>query len=576
MKPRCIRTKSIVLYGESSTPKQGTFKTKSMKVKYKFALVILALGIGAWAYRPAERYFEIAKSLDIFSTLFKEVNTYYVDEVEPKKLVEKGISEMLNTLDPYTDYISEENAESFSILTTGQYAGIGALIGSVNKKTIIRQIYVGFPAYEAGIKVGDELISIDGKSVVGKPTGEASALLKGTPKTEVEVVLRRMGVNDDLTLKIRREKIKVSNIACQQLIDRVGYIKLDDFTPGAAKEVEEALIKLKKEGAKGIILDLRENPGGLLFEAINIVNLFIPKGLDVVSTKGKMEEWNKTYRTLNQPTDPTIPLTVLVSGGSASASEIVAGALQDYDRALLIGEKTFGKGLVQTTRQLPYNTQLKVTTAKYYIPSGRCIQALDYTHRKSDGTVSKVADSLKSAFKTKNGRKVFDGGGLDPDIKIDAGDNIPVLIGLYTNDYFFEYASLFCSKNAPPADWQQFKISEHDYLDFTAWLTSINFKYSTELGNYMKDIDKAATEDKQSEEVMNAIQNLSTKIELAKQNDLVRFKPEIINALEAEIGFHYGLHVGRFRVSADTDLELQKAIQLIADLPQYKKILLVQ
>ncbi len=545
-----------------------------MKKIYKISLSILVIIIGAWAYRPAEKYFEIAKSLDIFSTLFKEVNIYYVDEVDPKKLIDRGISEMLNTLDPYTDYIAEENAESFSIQTTGQYAGIGALIGLVNKKTVIRQTYAGFPAHNAGLKVGDELISIDGKNVQGKPAGEVSALLKGIPKSEVEVVVKRSGSTSDLSFKIKREKIKVSNVVCQELVGDAGYIKLDDFTPGAAREVENAIVRLKKEGAKGIIIDLRDNGGGLMFEAVNIVNLFIPKGLEVVSTKGKVEEWNKTYSTLSQPIDTATPLIVLVSGNSASASEIVAGALQDYDRAVLIGEKTFGKGLVQTTRQLPFKAQLKVTTAKYYIPSGRCIQALDYTNWKSDGTVNRVADSLKSTFKTKNGRTVFDGGGLDPDIKVNSYENIPVLNGLLSGDYFFEYASLFCSKNNAPADLKQLNITEKDYSDFTSWLKSNNFKYSTELERQVKILTEAAKEDIPNEEVMAAIQNLKARIEQTKENDLVQFKSEITAALKSEIGFHYGLHTGRFLVSAGSDMELQKAIQVIADSPQYKKILL--
>src|SRR6478752_3565470 len=392
---------------------------RSMSRRAKF-LGLIAVMVVALAFSfPGERYFDIAKSLDIFATLFKEVNAYYVDDVDPKKLISTGISGMLESLDPYTDYIPEEDLEAFSIQTTGQYAGIGALIGVVNKKIVVTNPYEGFPAYNAGVRVGDELISVDGKNVQGKATSETSALLKGKPKTEVELVLRREGKKDDLHFKIVRDKIKVSNVVYQGIVEGdIGYLKLDDFTPGAGKEVEEAVIKLKEKGAKKIILDLRDNPGGLLYEAVNIVNVFIPKGLEVVATKGKVQDGNKSYVTLNNPIDTEIPLAVLTSNGSASASEIVAGALQDYDRAVLVGQKTFGKGLVQTTRQLAYKAQLKVTTAKYYIPSGRCIQALDYTHRKKDGTVEKFADSLKSEFKTKGGRKVFDGGGLDPDVLV--------------------------------------------------------------------------------------------------------------------------------------------------------------
>ena len=420
---------------------------------------------------PGEKYFDIAKNLDIFASLFNEVNTNYVDEIDPKKLINTGIRGMLESLDPYTDYIAEEDLEAFSIQMTGQYAGVGALIGVVNKKTVVTEPYEGFPAFKAGIRVGDELISVDGKDVKGKSTGETSSLLKGNPDTEVEIVVRRLGQKEALHFKIKRENIKISNVVYKGILDgNIGYIKLDEFTRGAGKEVGDALVKLKETGAKKIILDLRDNPGGLLYQAIDIVNIFIPKGVEVVSTKGKVQEWNKTYSTLNNPVDAKIPLAVITSSGSASASEIVAGALQDYDRAILIGQKTFGKGLVQETRQLPYNTQLKITTAKYYIPSGRCIQALDYSHRKSDGSVVKVADSLKSEFKTKAGRKVYDGGGLDPDLPVKDEVLGDITIELITSGLIFEYATTYCSEHAVPVSMKNFVLSDAEYNAFAAWL----------------------------------------------------------------------------------------------------------
>ena len=342
------------------------------KLTWLISLVVLSASIVAFR-EPAERYFDIAKSLDIFATLFKEVNAYYVDEIEPEKLIRKSIDGMLESLDPYTDFIPEEEIESFRITTTGQYGGIGALIGVINNKTVITDPYPGFPAYKAGLKVGDEIIAVDGIPVTGKSTADISNLLKGQPRTEVSVTIRRYGV-PDFTTTIKREKINISNLAYHGMIEPgVGYIKLDDFTPGAGKEVADAVMALKQQGAEKLILDLRDNPGGLLHEAVNVVSIFVPKGSEVVSTRGKVAEWNKKYTTLNNPIDTAIPLAVLTSEGSASASEIVAGALQDYDRAVLVGKKTFGKGLVQTTRSLSYNSQLKVTTAKYYIPSGRCI-----------------------------------------------------------------------------------------------------------------------------------------------------------------------------------------------------------
>jgi carboxyl-terminal processing protease len=535
-------------------------------VRRKLALLTIILIASAFAYRPAEKYFEIAKNLDIFSTLFKEVNTLYVDEIDPKKLIDTGIGEMLNTLDPYTNYIPEEQTESFSSQVTGQYAGIGALVGTVNKKTIIRQTYVGFPAHTGGIKVGDELLAVDGKDVKGKSASDVSALLKGVPKSDVEVVVNREG-SGKVTFKLKREKIKVSNVVVAEKIGTAGYIKMDDFTPGAAKEVEDAMKKLKKDGATSIILDLRENLGGLMFEAVNIVNLFIPKGLEVVSTKGKVEDWNKTYRTLSAPVDTEIPIVVLVSENTASASEIVAGALQDYDRAVLVGKKTFGKGLVQTTRQLPYKSQLKVTTAKYYIPSGRCIQAMDYTHRKADGTVSKKADSLKVAFKTKAGREVFDGAGLDPDVKF-TRQKITAIEALDFIEFLFEY----CAKNNPPTDLKTFKFSDKDYDDFLQWLKASSFSYSTELELQVKDVEEEAKLS-HDEEVLTSIKALKEKVAQSKNADLVRYKTDIIKALEKEIGFHYSQFPGRFGVSFDTDEELQQAVKVLADQSLYKSFL---
>ena len=524
---------------------------------------------------PTEKYFDIARSLDIFATLFKEVNAFYVDEVDPQKLIKTGIQGMLESLDPYTDYIPEEEQEAFSIQTTGQYAGIGALIGEVNKKTVVRHPYEGFPAFNAGVRVGDEFVSVDGKNVLGKSSAEISALLKGKPKTEVELVMRRAGSREDLQFRIMRDKIKVINVPYQGMINNhVGYIKLDDFTPGAAKEVEAALLKLKAQGAKEIILDLRDNPGGLLHEAVNIVNVFIPKGFEVVQTKGKVQEWNKTYTTLNAPVDTEIPLAILTSGGSASASEIVAGALQDYDRAVLVGQKTFGKGLVQTTRPLSYNAQLKVTTAKYYIPSGRCIQALDYAHRKGDGTVEKFADSLKSEFKTKNGRKVYDGGGLDPDVAVKGEYIGAVTAALISSGLDFEFANKFCADHPePPATFRNFRLSDADYSKFTAWLRAKNFTYSSDLELQMDHLMSVVKNEKYYDELQTQLSALQSKIEQNHTTDLIRFKDEISRVLESEIAFHYRLNKGQAETALDVDPEIRQALQVVSDAAAYQKML---
>lgn len=548
------------------------------KGRKRMALVLVStIALVAFVAPPAEKYFEIAKSLDIFSTLFKEVNAYYVDEVDPKKLIDQGINGMLENLDPYTVYISEDEQESFSIQTTGQYAGIGALIGIVNNKTVVTHPYLGFPAYRAGVKVGDEFISVDGQNMKGKPSSAVSAALKGKPKTEVEIVLHRPGLKDDIKFKIQRERIKISNVVYSGLVDATtGYIKLDDFTPGASKEVEEAVVKLKNAGAKKLILDLRDNPGGLLYEAINIVNIFIPKNKEVVSTKGKATEWNKTYVTLNEPVDTEIPLAILTSGGSASAAEIVAGSLQDYDRAVLIGEKTFGKGLVQTTRPLAYNAQLKVTTAKYYIPSGRCIQALDYTHREKDGTVNRVADSLKVAFKTAHGRKVFDGGGLDPDVKIEPETFGSAASELLTSGLMFEYASMYCAANPAPASLKGFRLTDAEYAKFVSWIKSQKFEYTDALEKRADELIAAAKTEKYYNELSASLTDLKSKIISNRENDFTKFRKEISELVEMEIAFHYALNAGQAEASIDRDPDVKEAVKVLADQPGYKKLLLPQ
>ena len=377
-------------------------------------------------------------------------------------------------------------------------------------------------------------------------------MLKGQPKTEVVLKIKRLGAKDELTFSIRREKINISNLAYHGLIDPgIGYLKLDDFTPGAGKEVYNAVLSLKKRGATKIILDLRENPGGILNEAVNVVSIFIPKGEEVVSTKGKVKEWNKTYNTLDSPLDKEIPLVVLTSEGSASASEIVAGALQDYDRAVLVGQKTFGKGLVQTTRPLSYNSQLKITTAKYYIPSGRCIQQLDYSHRKQDGTVEKFADSLRTEFTTRNGRKVYDGGGLDPDVKVEDRYLGAVTIALITRGLIFEYATKYSNENAPPKDFKSFELEDSDYNKFVNWVKSQNFPYSTSLEQSSSDLYSAAQDEVYFSNLENQLKSLKNTIESNKANDLARFKSEIKQILEREISFHYAVHKGEVEYSFD-------------------------
>ncbi len=542
-------------------------------MKAKISLAALAC-IALLAFtEQAETYFEIAKNLDIFTNLFREVNAYYVDEVEPKALIQTGIHGMLESLDPYTDFIPEEDLEAFSILTTGQYAGIGALISIINNRNIITQPYENFPAQRAGIRVGDEITSVDGKSVKGKPTSETSALLKGAPGSEVSVVISRQG--KEYSFKLIREQIKISNVAYQGLLDdHIGYIKLDEFTPGASKEIEAAVISLKQQGATRLILDLRDNPGGLLYEAINMVNLFIPKGKEVVATRGKVKEWNKSYAALNTPIDLSTPLVVLIDGGSASAAEIVAGALQDYDRAVLLGQKTFGKGLVQSTRQLPYRAQLKVTTARYYIPSGRCIQALDYSHRNSNGLVERFADSLKTAFRTKSGRTVYDGGGLDPDVIVKREPYGSALVQLAQSGLLFEYATRYCYQHPELKTFRNFKLTDSEYKEFDTWLSGKQFVYSTDLEKQLNGLVEGARDAHRYEELQAYLQSIKNKVTASHAGYMVRFRDEIQPLLEEEIGFHAALHRGRAEASFDHDKELLEAKMILANDSSYQRYLM--
>ncbi|GAB2855781.1 S41 family peptidase [Hymenobacter ruber] len=544
----------------------------------KKLLATLAVGtLGLVSFRAAsdnERYFEIAKNLDIFATLFKEVNTYYVDEVTPAKLVKTGIDAMLRSLDPYTNYIPEDDIEDFRTMTTGQYGGIGASVVKRNGKTVVQSAYEGYPAQKAGLLPGDEILDINGVVVDKKSNSDISKLLKGQANSMVKLMVTRYGQDKPIEIDITRDKIQVDNVPYTGMISGdVGYFQLGGFTVDAGKEVRTAVTKLKEQGAKKIVFDIRDNPGGLLNEAVNISNLFIDKGLDVVSTKGKVTEWNKTYKALDVPLDTQIPIAIITSNRSASASEIVSGVLQDYDRAVLVGERTFGKGLVQATRPLSYNSQLKVTTAKYYIPSGRCIQEIDYAHRADDGTLGKFPDSLRTAFKTTAGRTVYDGGGVAPDIEVQDREIADITRILLQKSYLFDYATRYRAEHPTIVPARQFKLSDVDYQKFVAYLQGKNISYSTDAEKALTDLSKKVKEEKHYDDVKLELEAIRKKVTVNKANDLQRFKPEIKELLEQEIVSRYYFEKGRTEAGFDDDPNIIAAVAVLNDPNRYAALL---
>ncbi|NIK74136.1 carboxyl-terminal processing protease [Thermonema lapsum] len=536
------------------------------------------LGLVLWyAFFPAtaqqkDNAFEIAKNLDIFATLFKEVNTYYVDEVNVNRLMQKAIDAMLSDLDPYTNYISEDRIEDYRTMTTGRYAGIGATIRTQEGKCVIVLPYSGSPAQKAGLKIGDQIVAINGVPTEGKNSDEVSTLLKGQSGTSVELEILRPVTGERKTISITREEIRVSNVPYFGMLNKqVGYIQLSDFTMGASEEVRAAMDSLKKAGARAFILDLRNNPGGLLSEAINVVNLFIPKSELVVSTKGKISEWNKEYFTLNAPYDLESPLAILVNNRSASASEIVAGALQDYDRAILIGQRTFGKGLVQVTRPLSYNAQLKITIAKYYIPSGRCIQAIDYSVHNADGSLYRIPDSLRRSFKTRAGRVVFDGAGLEPDIVIPV-DTLPEICNyLLQNYYIFNYGVDYAARHTLG---QEIKLTSAVLEEFIAWLEKRKFRYTTSHEEYVSILENQLKEAPEIyASVASDLKSLKSKLQTDYRQLIAKHKDCVLELIEDELYKHVYFEKAEALASFDTDREVQKALELLTDTEKYAFIL---
>jgi len=534
-----------------------------MKRKIWIGIVIIALvGVTSLSFTRDEKNFEVAKNLDIYHTLFRELNMFYVDEVNPNKLVKTSIDQMLESLDPYTNYISEDQIEDFRFMTTGEYAGIGALISKQKDKIVIAEPYEGFPAQKFGLKAGDEILEVSGKETKDMSTEDVSSLLKGPANKPVEIKVRRMGTKKPITFNVVREKISINAVPYYGMLDnKTAYIRLSQFTANCSQEVQKAYLEMKDKNPESLVLDLRGNPGGLLMEAVKIVNFFVPQGEEIVSTRGKVSQWDKVYKASAVPMDTTIKIAVLVNRGSASASEIVAGAIQDLDRGIIVGTRTFGKGLVQTTRDLSYNTKLKVTTAKYYIPSGRCIQALDYSHRNEDGSVGVVPDSLITEFTTKKGRKVYDGGGVVPDVKIDPEKLSTLSIELVTRFMVFDFATKYSNENETIPQPEDFEITDDIYTQFTEFVKSSDFKYDSQSQDDFAKLMETAKREKYYGIAESEFEALKAKLEPNLEKDLGEFRSEVSEMLEDEIVSRYYYQKGAIRSSINDDKGIEKAIE---------------
>jgi len=523
--------------------------------------LVVVIGAGILGLSRDEKNFEVAKNLDIYYTLFRELNLFYVDDVNPNKLVKTSIDQMLESLDPYTSYIAEDQIEDFRFMTTGEYAGIGALISKQKDKIVIAEPYEGFPAQKSGLKAGDVLLEVEGKSTSAMNTEDVSNLLKGPANKPVKIKYERFGEKKPVTIDVVREKISIPAVPYFGMLENnTAYIRLSSFTDNCTKEVKDAFIELKKNNPQALILDLRNNPGGLLNEAVDIVNIFVPQGAEIVSTKGKIKQNDRVYKAMSAPLDTNIRIAVLVNSGSASASEIVAGAIQDLDRGIVVGTRTFGKGRVQTTRDLSYNTKLKVTTAKYYIPSGRCIQALDYSHRNDDGSVGNVPDSLITEFKTKKGRKVYDGGGVAPDLKFESEMVSSLSIELINQSLIFDFATRFAVQNPTIASPEEFIVTEETFNKFIAFAKENNFKYESESQNELKELVKMAQREKYYGLAEKEFEALKSKLEPNFEKDAQLFSEEIKELLKDEIVTRYYYQKGAMRSALKDDKGVKKAI----------------
>jgi len=538
--------------------------------RVRIGVLALAAGLLLWAFTtPSDRFFKIAKSLDTFAAVYRLANLNYVDEVGPTELINNAIEPMLSSLDPYTNYIPEDRIEDYRTMSTGEYGGIGAEVQRFDEKLIVTEPFEGYAADKAGLRVGDQILKINGVDISGRSLENIERLLKGQKNGMVDLTIKRPTVAKPMHLEVTYEKVKQKNVPYRGMVnEEVGLIKLTDFTQQAGREVEEALVYLKAQGAEKVILDLRGNPGGLLDEAVNICNVFLPRGLDIVKMRGRFDEWSNDYVSLNDPVDTEIPLAILIDNNSASASEIVSGVLQDYDRGVVIGQRSFGKGLVQTTTSLSYNSQLKVTVAKYYIPSGRCIQEVDYSH-----SIQNIGSSSRETFMTKGGRKVYDGAGIDPEIVTESLNLAPVTEGLIKERLIFDYAVRYRNQkdSIPPAS--EFSLSDAEYREFTKWVADKDFGYKTEVEQKLDMLVESAKYERYFEAMQEQIEQLKAEIARNKAADLQRSKVEIKRVLEHEIIKVRYLQTGDMQYSFQYNPDIVAALEVLNDPQKYRKLL---
>ena len=536
------------------------------------------IGIFSFQFVIGDISFELVKNLDIFTSVMQGLNKNYVDEIQPGSLTKTAIDEMLKSLDPYTEFIPESDMEDYKLMATGQYGGVGALIQNLDSFVVVSEPYEGFPAYNAGLRAGDIILEINGVSVKGKSTQEVSDMLKGTPDTDVEITFKNIFDENIKKVKLTRKEIKLPEVPYYGIVaPHIGYISLSSFTMNCSNTVKDALLKLKENdpNLQGLILDLRNNGGGLLNEAVNIINIFVPKNTEVVSTKGRLPEANRVYKTMQTPVDLEIPLCVLINENSASASEIVAGALQDLDRAVIIGEQSYGKGLVQNIIDLPYNSKLKVTIAKYYIPSGRCIQKIDYSD-KTNGVGRQISADEQKIFFTKNKRPVKDAGGILPDIDVKIDSISAFTAALYVGQHIFKFATLYSIKHPTISQPDQFKLSDADYNEFIAYMKDKEIKYSSPLKMELDKLTKLAEDEKKLDLIKDDIELLKKKITLDNQDELLHYKDEITNILTPEIISRYYYQKGRIQYELQNDNFTHKAIEILSNPSQYNNILSVK